>query len=120
MTVNDTRTSTIAAAPTVAYVLSLIAGVLVVLNGLLLIGVEATLGIAVFGGGLVFGIIGILLGVIIIYAAVRLNAQPVEHVSWGAVIIVFSAVSLVLVGGGFILGFILGLIGGILAIAWRV
>jgi hypothetical protein len=86
MAVNDTRTSTVAAAPTVAYVLSLIAGVLVVLNGLLLIGVGATLGIAVFGGGLAFGVIGILLGAVIIYAAVRLNAQPVEHVSWGAII----------------------------------
>ena len=120
MTVNDMGTRTVAAPPTVAYVLSLIAGVLVVLNGLLLLGVGATLGIAVFGGGLAFGLIGVLLGIVIIYAAVRLNAQPTEHVSWGAVIIVFSVVSLVLVGGGFILGFILGLIGGILAIAWKV
>lgn len=120
MAVNDTGTRTVAAPPTVAYVLALIAGVLVVLNGLLLMAVGATLGIAVFGGGLAFGSIGILLGVIIVYAAVRLNAQPTEHVSWGAVIIVFSVVSLVLVGGGFILGFILGLISGILAIAWKV
>ncbi len=119
MSVNDVGMRTVAAALTVAYVLSLIAGVLVVLNGLLLLGVGVTLGIAVFGGGLAFGAIGILLGVIIIYAAARLNAQPTEHVSWGAVIIVFSVVSLVLVGGGFIFGFILGLISGILAIAWK-
>lgn len=119
ITANDPGTRTLAVAPAVAYMLALVAGVLVVLNGLLLLVAEVTLGLGVFGGGLAFGLIGILLGLMIIYAAVRLNAQPNEHVSWGAVIIVFSMISLVVVGGGFILGFLLGLIGGILAIAWK-
>jgi hypothetical protein len=119
MAVNGAGTGMVVAPPIVAYMLALIAGVLVVLNGLLLLMVGATLGIAMFDGGLAFGPIGVLLGAIIIYAAVHLNAQPTEHMGWGAAIIVLSVVSLVLVGGGFILGFILGLIGGILAIAWK-
>jgi hypothetical protein len=50
----------------------------------------------------------------------RLDACPAQHVKWGAVIIVGSAISLALVGGGFLFGFILGLVGGIIAIAWKV
>jgi len=118
MTASETR-GTAAAVPTVAYVLSLIAGVLIVLNGLLLIAAGATLGIALFDGGAAFGIVGVILGAGMVYAATRIDARPAEHVGWGAAIIIVSTVSLVLVGGGFILGFILGLVGGIMAIAWR-
>jgi hypothetical protein len=56
----------------------------------------------------VFGF-GTLLG------ALMLNSNPREHVTWGVVIIVFSVLSLV-IGGGFVVGMILGLIGGVLAL----
>jgi hypothetical protein len=120
MAVSDARTSTRTAAPTVAYVLALIAGVLMVLNGLLLILAGATLGISIIGGEVVFGAAGIGVGLVVVYSARRLDACPAQHVKWGAVIIVGSAISLALVGGGFLFGFILGLVGGIIAIAWKV
>ena len=116
---NEEKTVTAAAAPTVAYLLGLIAGVLVVLNGLFLVLTGATLGLALGDGALPFGLAGAVVGAAMIVAALSLDARPDRHVRWGAVLIAGSAASLVLVGGGFLIGFILGLVAGILAMAWR-
>jgi hypothetical protein len=121
MTQTDVGTAVRTAASNISlpYYLTLVAGALVIINGLVFMGIRSGLGISAFGGGFALGLVGVLLGIILLYSAVKLNANPSEHVAWGAVIILFSVVSLILVGGGFILGFILGLVGGILAIAWR-
>ncbi len=63
-------------------------------------------------------LLGLICGVIVVIGAVMLRVQPREHVIWATVIIVFSAVSLVGMGGFFI-GAILGIIGGAFALSIR-
>jgi len=53
----------------------------------------------------------VICGVIVLMGAIMLRAQPHQHMIWAIVIIVFSAVSFVGMGGFFI-GAILGIIGG--------
>ena len=122
--------------PTVAFIISLIAGVHILIGG----GVRAALGLVIgsvgsriteghriigamvgmmsFGLGLI-GIVGIVFGLIVIVSAIMLNSRPEQHMTWGALIAVFSILSLFSGAGGFFVGLILGLIGGILAITWK-
>ncbi|MEM3058478.1 MAG: zinc ribbon domain-containing protein [Methanomassiliicoccales archaeon] len=104
--------------PEAAIVLSIIAGVFILINGILVAALGAILlfsflpaGIIVLGAGLIFGLI-------VFIAAIKLNQKPEEHLMWGVVILVFSILSIV-IGGGFIIGLILGFIGGLLAILWN-
>jgi len=122
--------------PTVAFILSLIAGVLILVGG----GARAVLGLVIrsfspqiagnhritgamarmMGSGLgLIGILGIVFGLIVIVCAIMLNSRPEQHATWGALIVVFSVLSLFGGAGGFFIGLILGLIGGILAITWK-
>lgn len=68
--------------------------------------------------GYTMGLVGLITGVGIIGSAIMLQSKPENHVTWGSVIIVLSALSLVGGMGGMGIGLILGLIGGILAITW--
>ena len=45
-----------------------------------------------------------------------LRSRPVNRKMWGIIVVVFSIPS-VLSGGGFVIGFILGIIGGALALS---
>jgi hypothetical protein len=65
-----------------------------------------------------FFLVGLVSGIIVVIGAVMLNIQPADHTSWGIVILAFSLVSFVSMGGFFI-GAILGIIGGAFAISWR-
>jgi len=105
--------------PTAAFVLSLIAGIFILLNGLVvawlgslfaILGMEE-IGIALIAVGMVFGVV-VLLGAIMLYA------QPKQHVVWGVIVLVLSLGSII-IGGGFFIGLILGLVGGILGIIWK-
>jgi len=60
--------------------------------------------------------IGLILGMLVLLAAILLHIKPVNKKVWGIIIIVFSIPS-VLTGGGFIIGFILGIIGGALSLS---
>ena len=133
---------TITEKPTAAYLLSLIGGVFIILGG----GMVSMMGAFWFGGMMggyrgwggmmgyggpgygmmgwlgfgLFGILGIVFGVIIIISALMLNSKPQEHSTWGMLIIVFSALSIF--GGamgGLGVGLVLGLVGGILALTWK-
>jgi hypothetical protein len=53
-----------------------------------------------------------------VVGAAMLRAHPQEHTMWGIVIIIFSALSFVGMGGFFI-GALLGIIGGAFAISYR-
>jgi len=46
-------------------------------------------------------------------------ALPSAHVVWGILAIVFALASIGVALGGFLVGFLLTLIGGILALAWK-
>jgi hypothetical protein len=55
--------------------------------------------------------VGLILGGKVLLAALLLHFRPANKKGWGIMIIVFSVPS-VIMGGGFIVGFILGIIGG--------
>ncbi len=74
-------------------------------------------------GGLgfgLFGILGLIFGGIVVISAIMLNSKPQEHTTWGILIAIFSVLSIF--GGamgGFGIGLVLGLIGGVLAVIWN-
>jgi len=110
--------STISNRPTTAFILSLIGGILVLLVslGLAVIGAALTFFLAGIGG--VFGLWGVVCGIIMIVGGMMMNSHPDQHTVWGTIVLVFSILSLAS-SGGLVIGFILGLIGGALGIAWR-
>ena len=109
-----------------AHILALIGGIFIVIDGLLtlavaslLAGALAGLGYGAFGALVaIFGAIGFILGLIILYGAVQLRRNPASTKTWGILLIVLSLVSYI-GGGGFFIGLILVLIGGILALTWH-
>ncbi|MCL4436810.1 MAG: DUF6114 domain-containing protein [Thaumarchaeota archaeon] len=122
--------------PGTAFILSLIGGILMLVSG----GLSSTWfmsGAPGFGGmmgggfgGMMGGfgvplgfmgglsLLGLVSGIIVIIGALMLNTRPAEHTTWGTIILIFSIISL-LGMGGFFVGAILGIVGGALALSWR-
>ncbi len=71
-----------------------------------------------FGFMGVFSLVALVSGIFVIIGAVMLNARSAEHMTWGIVVLVFSIISFVGMGG-FVLGALLGIAGGALALSWR-
>lgn len=133
--------------PTAAFLLSLVAGIFIILGaGLIsLMGMFAGYGSGYglmgmmnrFGGvgrgygmmgqgfgmmGYAFGfmaILGVIFGAIVIISAYMLNSKPKEHTTWGTLIVIFSVLSIFGGAAGIGVGLILGIIGGILGITWK-
>jgi len=124
--------------PTTAFILSLIGGVLMALNdgmmfmlfmfggwnhsglmGGMMGGYRGMMGSFGFPIGLMNSLmlVGLAAGIIVIIGALMLNTRPAERATWGAIILVFSIISF-LGMGGFFIGAILGVIGGAFAISW--
>jgi hypothetical protein len=112
--------------PTKAFTLSLIAGILILSNTALL-GVAArwfpgmipTLpGSSANDTTVLYRLtaVGLIFGVLVLLGAILLRIKSVNKKAWGIMILVFSIPS-VITGGGFIIGFILGIIGGALALS---
>ena len=59
---------------------------------------------------------GLVLGFTVLFGAIMLRLNPIHKRAWGIVVLVFSAPS-VIMGGGLIIGFILGIAGGALALS---
>jgi len=81
---------------------------------------DAMINQAGFGTGFpyfVAVITGITSGVAVLYAATMLYFKPIKATNWGVVIIAFSFVSLVGIGG-FGLGAVLGILGGSVTFTW--
>lgn len=114
--------------PTAAFVLSLIGGVFILINGILMALIAFVGGTALslipglgFIGGIVIavGAVGLVLGILIIIGAIQINSgEPGKVRTWSIVVLVLSIISL-FIGGGFIIGFVLGLVGGILGLVWK-
>lgn len=108
--------------PTAAFVLSLIGGIIILLWGIALAAVgiaaqNATFGL--YGGDITFlGGVEATLGLLVLVFGVLLYIMPQHHVVFGVLVLLFSIVSLVGLGG-LILGFILGVIGGAFGIAHK-
>lgn len=95
--------------PTIAFGLSL--------TGALLIVVGSLLFLVIFPGAALFFGLALLFGVIALLGSLLLYAFPDQHVMWGVVVLIFSALSLIGVGG-FVVGSILAIIGGALGLSW--
>ncbi|MCS7129839.1 MAG: hypothetical protein NZ872_00280 [Archaeoglobaceae archaeon] len=116
--------------PTSAFILSLIGGIFILLSGLVfavffgLLGAMVSL-VPIIGapiGGLLIGlgIVGLIFGILVIIGAFMINSGEKGKVTTGSIIVlVFSILSLFVVGGGFIIGFLLGLIGSIIGLTWK-
>jgi hypothetical protein len=124
--------------PTIVFILSLVGGILIFVSSAVSI-VWFSVGSAPFGGfwGMTSGwhgmmgsygfpndyflalsVVGLVCGVIVVIGGFMLGLRPLEHVTWGVIVLVFSAVSFVSMGGWFV-GAALGIAGGALGIAWR-
>ena len=111
-----------------AFTLSLVAGILIVCNAVAVVvagtwfpwifptlpGSEnnATVPFADIAA------IGLICGVLVLFGAIMLCIKPENMKAWSIMIIAFSIPS-VITGGGFIIGFILGIIGGAKALKWK-
>jgi len=62
--------------------------------------------------------VGLICGALVIFGSIMLRIKPGDKKAWGIMIIVFSIPSII-TGGGFIIGFILGIIGGVKVIGWK-
>jgi hypothetical protein len=58
------------------------------------------------------------MGVLVLFGATMLRIKPENTKAWSIVIVAFS-IPRVVTGGGFIIGFILGIIGGVGAPKWK-
>ena len=107
--------------PKQAFTLSLIAGILIVCNAVA-VGVAGayfpwifpTLPGSANNAAVPFAsiaAIGLICGALVLFGAIMVHNKPGNKKVWGIMIIVFSIPS-VITGGGFIVGFILGIIGG--------
>jgi hypothetical protein len=105
------------------FYLSVIGGSIIILQGLIAIFFSSIyyaivlslgIGISIF----FLGIMLVILGLIVYTSAYSLTRSPGQHVVIGASIIVFSTLALVL-GGGYIIGSAMGILGGIIAIISR-
>ena len=128
--------------PSTSYILSLIGGLIVLLYSIVTfawfgLSGQSWGGFGGFMGGMMDGyhnfmggyggsyefmaiisLVGLVCGVIIVIAAAMLRAHPQEHTMWGTIILIFSVISLIGMGGFFI-GAVLGIIGGAFAISYR-
>ena len=72
-----------------------------------------------YGYGMsIFSIIALISGIIVLVGAIMLNARPAEHTAWGTIVLIFSLISF-LGMGGFFIGAILGIAGGALAFSYK-
>jgi hypothetical protein len=108
-----------------AFALSLIAGVLILINaaGLAVVARWFIDIMPVLPGSsgndpMLFyslSVVGLILGLLVLFGTIMLRNKPTNNKAWGMLIIVFSVPS-VIMGGGFIVGFMLGIVGGVKAI----
>ncbi len=64
------------------------------------------------------GLFGLVSGIIVLVSAVILLTGPSQRRTWGVLILVFSVMSFLGLGG-FVVGAILGIAGGILTLRWK-
>jgi hypothetical protein len=65
-----------------------------------------------------FSAVALVCGILVVIGAIMLNAHPEEHTTWGIIVLIFSVVSFIGMGGYFI-GAILGIAGGAIALSFR-
>jgi len=109
--------------PTGAGILTIVGGLFILLGGI----AELSIGSAVSaitlgqGGGVLEGLgaLGILMGILILVLGIAILTAYESAAAYGVAVIILSVISLASFFGGFVIGFILALIGGILATTWE-
>ena len=124
--------------PKTASILALVGGVFMVLGGVIFLGAAAFViphlnlsNVTVPRGmdraslpGLISGILsimggfGLVCGSIVLVSAALVMAKVGERRTWGILILIFSVLSFLGLGG-FVIGAILGIIGGVLILRWK-
>lgn len=124
--------------PKTASILALVGGALIVLSGALLMAISAFVlphidfshlntppqlspgSIPSLVSGIVgaMGLFGLVSGAIVLASGVLLLAIPSQRKTWGVLILIFSVLSFLGLGG-FIVGAVLGVAGGILTLRWK-
>ncbi len=120
--------------PMTAFVLSLIGGIVIVAGSLIaaFLSVFGTPYGTYYGMGpgmmagfgfnsgwyLPFSLAALVFGIMVLFGAIMLNARPREHFTWGVIVLVFSIVSFIGMGG-YMIGAVLGIAGGALALSYR-
>lgn len=71
-------------------------------------------------GGWFYGAaaIGLASGIVVLIGAAMIYSRPSKATTWGLLVLIFSIVSFVGMGG-FFLGAVLGIVGGALALTWH-
>jgi hypothetical protein len=107
---------------TAGFIISLIAGILILINGLMFIvlaefieSLAGALPIFVEGIFATLAAIGVILAILVIIGAILIY-MPGKEIIGGILVIIFSILS-IFIGGGFLIGLILGIIGGALGLA---
>jgi len=126
---------------TTAAILALVGGILIMLGGILFLAVSTFIlphidiagfpnvhtppglnpgSIPAIASGVVgtMGLFGLVSGIVVLVSAVMLLAKLGRVRSWGVLMLVFSALSLLGLGG-FVVGAVLGIVGGILTLRWK-
>jgi hypothetical protein len=124
--------------PETASIIALVSGIVIILGGALFIfasvfvlpnvnfsnvtmpqGLSSSAVHALVSGVVgVMGAFGLATGVIVLISAIMLLAKVGQPRTWGILVLVFSILSFIGLGG-FIVGAILGIVGGILALRWK-
>jgi hypothetical protein len=107
--------------PTAAFTVSLLAGIFILINGILIMAASATpaIGITKINFVALFGIGELIFGLIVMFGAIMINSDDPSKVRTGGIIVLIFSIISIIAGGGFLIGLILGLIGGILALTWK-
>jgi hypothetical protein len=124
--------------PKAAAIIALAGGLIIVLGGVVFIGASVFIlphlnygNLTVPQGlnrgvlpGLISGIVGVMgafglvCGSVVLISSTMLLAKVWEPRTWGVLILVFSILSFIGLGG-FVVGAFLGMIGGVLALRWK-
>lgn len=112
--------------PTAAFVLSLIGGIIILINGVLfavaaaIVGSLAAFFMPAFGAlALAIAVPGLIFGIIIIIGAALMHTTDPSKVKTGSILVLIFSILSIIIGGGFIIGLILGVVGGALGLAWK-
>lgn len=103
--------------PVGAGVLTIVGGFFIIVGGLLFALIGAFFALLGFHSGIF--LLGLLVGFLTLIMGVLMIAVPSGHTVWGVLAVVLSIASLPVALGGFIIGFLLALLGGVLAIRWK-
>jgi hypothetical protein len=124
--------------PKTASILALTGGIIIILGGVIFIGASvyilphlnfnnmtvpqgftaASLHSLISGIVGVMGAFGLVCGAVVLISSTMILAKVGQWRTWGILILVFSVLSFVGLGG-FIIGAILGIVGGVLTLRWK-